>query len=165
MSILSYIVALYLSVTLDVGNVEQTELECMVANVWHEARGEDTLGYILVAQTVRNRIRFNPTGTSACAVIWAPGQFSWTFDDLPDDVSPTKLTEMAKLEEITNLSALALAGSFDGILSGATQYYAHNKVTPCFKSAYDDFLIVGNHTWGLKPNNTTPCWDRRIASK
>lgn len=165
MNILSFLIATYLSVTLDISSVNSKDLECMVQNIYHESRGEDTVGHIHVAQTVRNRIRFGGYGNDACSVIWSPGQFSWTFDRLPDAVVINDVKDAEFISEIINISALALSGAFDGIMDGATHYYAHNKVTPCFKDAYDDFLIIGNHTWGLSPNSKTPCYDQMIASR
>lgn len=55
---------------------QRRDLVCMSRNIYHEARGSTQQNQLAVALVVRNRQRL--TGQSACQVIYAPGQFSWT---------------------------------------------------------------------------------------
>lgn len=146
----------------------KADLTCMAANIWHEAQGEDTLGRIGVAQTVRNRIRDarNDDGVilSPCEVIWTRGAFSWTYKHR-NNKFVFKESEMDDVLSMLEISVAALDGQYDGMLSGSVMYYNPEKVTPCWEDAYDEFIDIGNHRWALNPNGTTPCWNKRTVAQ
>jgi len=54
-----------------------TDLFCMAKNIYHEARGEPTLGKYAVAQVTVNRVRDSRFGNTVCGVVFQPYQFSW----------------------------------------------------------------------------------------
>lgn len=54
--------------------LEGKELECLLRNIYHEARGEPIEGQIAVAKVTRNRA----ANSSVCKAVYAPKQFSWT---------------------------------------------------------------------------------------
>lgn len=53
------------------------DFNCMVNNIFFEARGEDIYGKIMVADVVINRAKGNNL-PSLCSVIYQHHQFSWT---------------------------------------------------------------------------------------
>jgi spore germination cell wall hydrolase CwlJ-like protein len=59
-------------------DLSEDELGCLVANIYHEARGEDALGQAAVAHVTLNRVRSPSYSDTVCGVVWQPGQFSWT---------------------------------------------------------------------------------------
>lgn len=54
-----------------------TDLFCMAKNIYHEARGEPTLGKYAVAQVTMNRVRDPRFRNTVCDVVFQPYQFSW----------------------------------------------------------------------------------------
>lgn len=53
------------------------DLFCMAKNIYHEARGEPTLGKYAVAQVTMNRVRDSRFRDTVCGVVFQPYQFSW----------------------------------------------------------------------------------------
>lgn len=54
-----------------------TDLFCMAKNIYHEARGEPTLGKYAVAQVTVNRVKDSRFRDTVCGVVFQPYQFSW----------------------------------------------------------------------------------------
>ena len=54
----------------------KTELNCLMQNVYHEARGEPIAGQVAVAKVTLNRAK--NLKKSICNVVYSPKQFSWT---------------------------------------------------------------------------------------
>lgn len=52
----------------------EKELTCLAKNAYYEARGEGSVGLLLVTQVVYNRV----TSNNFCEVIYKHKQFSWT---------------------------------------------------------------------------------------
>lgn len=63
---------------------QHDELRCLALNIYHEARGEPEAGRYAVAAVTMNRVRSSRFPNSVCAVVWQPGQFSWTHDGRSD---------------------------------------------------------------------------------
>lgn len=56
------------------------EVRCLAMNIYHEARGESTMGQKAVASVIMNRVRSPHYPDSICEVVWQPKQFSWTIN-------------------------------------------------------------------------------------
>jgi spore germination cell wall hydrolase CwlJ-like protein len=56
------------------------DLFCLAKNIYHEARGEPTLGKYAVAQVTMNRVRHPSFSKTICGVVFEPNQFSWAND-------------------------------------------------------------------------------------
>ena len=56
----------------------ENQLECMALNIYHEARGEEPLGQVAVAQVVMNRVQHDWFPDTICDVVYQGSQFSWT---------------------------------------------------------------------------------------
>jgi spore germination cell wall hydrolase CwlJ-like protein len=61
----------------DTNNYTDRDLFCMAKNIYHEARGEPTLGKYAVAQVTMNRVRDPRFRNTVCDVVFQPYQFSW----------------------------------------------------------------------------------------
>lgn len=57
------------------------EFNCLVKNIYHEARGETKAGRVAVGLVTMNRLRDPRYPNTICKVVYQPGQFSWTTDD------------------------------------------------------------------------------------
>ena len=75
--------------------VEETELECLSLNIYHEARNESTAGQVAVGQVTLNRVESHQFPDTVCRVvqqgIYRNGypvrdrcQFSWYCDGISD---------------------------------------------------------------------------------
>lgn len=63
-----------------------TETECLALAMYHEARGEGTVGMKAIAFVIHNRVKSNLYPTSYCSVILQRSQFSFTSDRNPDNI-------------------------------------------------------------------------------
>lgn len=61
-------------------DLSENDMYCMVQNIYHESRGEDTLGQAAVAHVTLNRVKSPAYPDSVCGVVWQKDQFSWTED-------------------------------------------------------------------------------------
>lgn len=56
----------------------KTEIGCLAANLYFEARGEPLKGQLAVAKVTLNRVKSKQYPDSICAVVFQKHQFSWT---------------------------------------------------------------------------------------
>lgn len=56
----------------------ETEFECLVKNVYYEARGEPFKGQLAVALVTLNRVNSRLYPNTICEVVYQKYQFSWT---------------------------------------------------------------------------------------
>lgn len=85
MNFKKYIIAVGLflsfSFTPSIAYANQTQIECLAKNIYHEARGQSKDGQIAVANVVINRVNSSKFPNSVCAVInqryRSTCQFSW----------------------------------------------------------------------------------------
>ena len=119
---------------------KREELYCGAQNIYHESRGETNLGQIAVAHVVRNRVESSRYPNTVCEVIWAPKQFSWTHDGKSDEPKDRPaFVKAVWLHLIANMK--------NDITVGATNFYAHKKVTPSWAAEKEVVLLIGNHTF------------------
>jgi spore germination cell wall hydrolase CwlJ-like protein len=109
------------------------QLQCLLANAYHEARGEGAAGVTAVVHVTLNRAA--KSGEDVCSVVYKPRQFSWT---IKDKAKP--LTE--DTEQL--FSTVALAVSADDITGGATHYH-HRKSRPVWAKKMKQTLTISNH--------------------
>jgi spore germination cell wall hydrolase CwlJ-like protein len=122
-------------------DLSEDDLECLVRNVYHESRGEDALGQAAVAHVTLNRVQSPAYPDSVCAVVWQPGQFSWTEDGRSD-----RMTDPDAIGKAVDVTLAASRGTIEDPTGGALHYYAHEKVRPRW-STNGYRLIVGEHTF------------------
>ena len=77
-----------------------TPLFCLATAIYFEARGEETLGQMAVAQVVINRMVDDRYPDTVCDVVWEPKAFSFTHDGKSDKMkhaeSRSKALQVAK---------------------------------------------------------------------
>ena len=129
-------------------DIDARELECLSANIYHEARGEQDSGLAWVAAVTMNRVHSPSFPDTICGVVKQRGQFSWTHDgrsDRPED-----------LEQITRAIFFAydaMAGNGAKNTDGATHYYAPAKVSKLHRwmKEYAHVADIGGHRFMRKP--------------
>lgn len=119
--------------------------ECMALNIYHEARGEKTIGQEAVAWVTMNRVNSKKYPNSVCGVIWQNKQFSWTWDKISDKPKDKKSYEKAKkiAEQIMN-------GSIKDPTNGALWYHA-DYVDPYWNKELKFEKKIGIHLFYTKP--------------
>lgn len=55
------------------------EMGCLARNIYYEAKADDPVGQLAVAQVTLNRVKMGKWGKTVCGVVYARGQFAWTF--------------------------------------------------------------------------------------
>lgn len=122
----------------------QEELDCMVENLYHEARGEGFAGMYAVAMVVLNRVEDKRYPDTVCSVVQqgpvnANGlpkrhkcQFSWWCDGKSDKMHDTdSFFEALAVAELVMLNASKAGPEFTlpDITEGATHYHT-DEVDP-----------------------------------
>jgi spore germination cell wall hydrolase CwlJ-like protein len=122
-------------------DLSERELGCLVANVYHESRGESAIGQAAVAHVTLNCVRAPAYPDTVCGVVWQLGQFSWT-----EDGSSDRMTDLDAIGKAVDIALAASRGKSKDPTGGALNYYAHHKVRPNWAKAGYRF-ILGEHTF------------------
>lgn len=118
---------------------------CAACNAYHEARGETLGGQIAVVKVTIARMRAEGYPKSLCAVVWQPGQFSWTLEG-HTRVSDRHAWDVA--QAAAHLAIEAAIGHGDlraytpAAVDGATHYHA-KSVSPDW--GLKRVATIGNH--------------------
>lgn len=122
---------------------------CLALNVYHEARGEDTIGQYAVAQVTLNRSR--DSQRTICQEVFRPAQFSWT-NGL--EVRATRkgwvVADVAKprereaWEKAKTVAEIAMFTNMDDYSNGATHYHA-TSMTPYWTRGMQLTTVIGRH--------------------
>ena len=115
-----------------------TDKDCQVANIYHEARGETLIGQAAVAEVVQNRVNDPRWANNACDVIYQPYQFSWTGDNISDAITDHFSKRNAEY-------ALTLA-KYHNFVGPATHYHT-TDITPYWSlnPRMEYITTIGNH--------------------
>ena len=121
------------------------ELECLAEAVYFEARGEDLIGQLAVAEVILNRVDSDMFPGSICAVISEGAnklnscQFSYNCDGKPEIIIETKA-----YSRILKLSDFIHSGSAR-LLTGGAVFYHSDKVNPSWAKKFKKTNKIGRH--------------------
>jgi hypothetical protein len=124
----------------------QSELQCLTAAVYYEARGEGPRGQAAVAQVVMNRVRHPAFPATVCGVVFQGAghrgcQFSFACDG-----SMAQAREAAAWERARRVAARALAGVVMGEVGSATHFHTA-AVNPVWGPQMLRVATVGVHVF------------------
>jgi N-acetylmuramoyl-L-alanine amidase len=122
-------------------NPMECELFYLTQAIYHEARGEDTLGQAAVAHVIINRVKSPLYPDSVREVVWQPGQFSFTNDGRSD-----RMTDLDAIGKAVDIALAASRGKSNDPTGGSLHYYAHHKAKPSWARGGFRF-ILGDHTF------------------
>ena len=125
-------------------SLSKQEMECLMRNVYYEARGEGFAGMVGVAQVTLNRHHVRYMGkTSLCGVVHAPNQFSWTKKRQahPQGESWRQAQHIALLV----LKGLRIRGLEQ------TLHFSHRTLTPRWSQRMVISLYIGRHHYWAIP--------------
>lgn len=114
-----------------------TPLLCLATVVYFEARGEDHMGQMAVAQVVINRVEDPRYPNTICDVVWEDKAFSFTHDG--------KGEVMKRAESRREAYSVAKA-TLDGHGLGITSTHYHTvSVDPYWNEHYELDGVIGSH--------------------
>jgi spore germination cell wall hydrolase CwlJ-like protein len=142
--------------------IDPAQLQCMAANIYHEARGESLAGRYAVAHVTMNRVKHNRFPDTVCDVVyqgeitvsWKGNplprrnrcQFSWYCDGRPDTIDAAD----PAWAESMRIAFRVMRGEQPDPTNGATHYYNHNVVSPAWRNAYALTTVIENHSFYRK---------------
>ena len=119
--------------------VSRRDLECLSRNIYYESRGESMAGKIAVAQVTWNRVRTKRWGETFCSVVYAPHQFSWTFQDVR-----FRLPSGPEWTASRHAAVAFLRGDRVAKLGRSDHYHAR-RVDPRWNRSMQAKGVVGQH--------------------
>jgi len=131
-------------------------LLCLALNIYFEARDQEPIGQIAVAQVVLNRVESEDYPDEPCAVVkegptysWAPEfpvrhrcQYSWYCDGLSDDPKNRQAWGLALINAV-------VAKYTPDVTGGATHYHAF-YVSPSWADQLELTAEIGDHRFYRK---------------
>jgi len=145
------------------GRNEQDEVDCLAEAVYYEARSEDTLGQMAVAEVVMNRVRDPHFPKTVCAVVYQGHyrdtgcQFTFTCDG--------SLSHKPRGEAWDRAKAVALnvmLGLNKPVTNKATHYHT-DYVNPYWKAGMVETDVIGTHIFYRFPKTGKEWTVARIA--
>ena len=116
-------------------DADATETMCLARNIYYEARGESYLGKLAIAKVTINRTKDPKFPRTICAVVYQPGQFSWTA------LTPRRIDQ-----ESIRIAQRAMRGRHE--LSQFDALYFHNKsVSPYCALKFKKIKTIGTHAF------------------
>jgi len=147
---------------------DNKDAECLAENIYHEARGESTLGKIAVGLVTINRVRDARWPSNICSVVYegpvreswktkqntslSPEsrifypvkdkcQFSWYCDGKADTINYSSYDWQSSYQ----IAQMLLENNkYEGLLEGATHYHA-TYVTPDWRLKLTLITRIDNH--------------------
>jgi spore germination cell wall hydrolase CwlJ-like protein len=137
------------------------DLLCLARNIYHEARSESYAGQLAVGLVTMNRVKSPNFPNNVCKVVYQgsidggppkpfPGgmscQFSWTCDNISDDVINNR-----QWEQSLEVSGAILSGSVPDFTTGALFYHA-DYVKPKWRTKFYRIAKIDTHIF-YRPKN------------
>jgi spore germination cell wall hydrolase CwlJ-like protein len=136
------------------------EFNCLVEAIYHEARSEDMLAMLAVANVILTRKESSKFPNTICGVVHQ-GQY-WKGNPVRDrchfsywcDGKPEKFKDLTSLIKIISVAEISLRGGQVKQTVGATHYHA-SYVTPRWASnpAFKSLGQLGSHLFYLDMSN------------
>ena len=136
----------------------RTELGCLAANLYFEARGEPLKGQLAVAKVTLNRVKSKQYPDSICAVVFQKSQFSWTkqqpwtkIQRALNHVEPSKNPlEVSAYQQAWRTARNSLKTDLNGILPDDALWYHSTAVNPKWNREMKKVKKVGSHIFYSK---------------
>jgi len=119
---------------------------CLQANIYWEARNQDSFGQTLVAHTTLNRVNDSRWPDSICGVVYQRSQFSWTLDPAKKHSGPVRNEWYAweNAEIVANQAIIRTALGLPDPANGATYFHA-TYVKPGWANRFEKTIEHGSH--------------------
>jgi len=136
-------------------NISYRNIQCIAANIYHEARGESIDGQLAVANVVMNRVHSNKFPNTPCDVVKQKikirgktiCQFSWYCDGKKDVIDIDKTYKVnydyARIAKFQIIALLVNTGIIKDNTDGALYYHA-NYVNPKWATKFTMVAAIDN---------------------
>jgi spore germination cell wall hydrolase CwlJ-like protein len=126
--------------------INKEEYNCLVKNIYFEARNQPLEGKKAIAVVTLERVKHDSFPKTICGVVTQKRrgvcQFSWVCQDKELDLD--KKEEYAAWERAMRVAEDALVGRFDPMLQGATHFHA-DYVSPYWSRKLKRITKIGDH--------------------
>ncbi len=143
-----------------ISSVKADDFDCLVEALYHEARSENIIPMLAVANVILNRVKHKKFPNTICKVVHQ-GKY-WKGNPVRDrchfsywcDGRPEKFTDITGLIKSINVAEMSLKGIQVRQTSQATHYHAY-YVTPKWasNSAFKVLGQLGTHIFYLDNSN------------
>jgi spore germination cell wall hydrolase CwlJ-like protein len=126
--------------------INQKDIDCLILNAYHEARGEGTAGVQAVTLVVLNRTaKKHMKAKTICDTIYKPKQFSWTHlavKDKPLDPAQMLMAKNAVMD-LLHTPLEQLSGTVQKVKDSL--YYHETNINWKYKTAFNKTGSIQNH--------------------
>ena len=131
-----------------------TDLQCLTANLYFEARGEKPVGKVAVADVTKNRVQSKKYPKSVCSVVFQKHQFSWVKQQsrnsiqkvLNGSVSGFKAADKAAYHRAEEIAEKSLKGLVRVLPESSLHYHA-TYVKPSWSRKMQKYATIGSHVF------------------
>lgn len=132
---------------------QSSDFECMVANLYFEARGESVEGMKAVAAVTMNRVKSKKYPPTVCAVIFQKKQFSWTHQKswwaiqriMRGSTGHLKGKDLQAYQNAVIIAQKAVKSELATARYKGSMYYHAKYVNPKWNRKMQVVAVVGNH--------------------
>jgi len=141
--------------------IDSHEMECMVKNIYFEARNQKTdEAMAAVGYTVLNRVHHPKYPNTVCSVVYQGQkrsgeyvrhrcQFSWVCDGKPSRAVLGNIVERQAWERAEQIALAVFHRTIDNPIGKSTMYHA-TYVSPYWKHAYEHVAQIEDHIFYQK---------------
>ena len=122
-------------------NFTKGDVYWLTQNIYHEARGENLYGQLMIGIVTLDRLHSGKWGDTIKEVVTAPSQFSW-YSDNKSDVPTDKKAWHGSIS-VAKLSLMLYSNMKDHKI----MYYHNNNVHPSWANKMIKIITIGNHTF------------------
>jgi len=134
--------------------IDPEQVQCLAANIYHEARGESLKGKFAVGHVTLNRVKSTLFPDSICGVVYQAEykknglpkkyrcQFSWYCDGMSDTIFAGDAWK-----DCFEVASTLINREIQDITHGSTHYYNGKLANPRWAKAYSFVAQIDNHTF------------------
>lgn len=130
-----------------------SDYQCMVANLYFEARGEGYEGMKAVAAVTMNRVKSKRYPPNVCAVVFQRKQFSWTHQKrwghikriMQGDTTGLKAGDLQAYNLAVFVAKRSVRGTLNVPKLEGSMYYHATYVNPTWARKMQKVARVGTH--------------------
>jgi len=121
------------------------EYICMAHAIYHESAAEPFESKLAVANVIKNRMKSDRWGNTACEVVLDPAQFSYLRDARRRKLVIRNSIDYQAFYESAVIAFHILEGRLYDPTNGANHYYNPSLAAPKWASKGTNVQIIGNH--------------------
>lgn len=123
--------------------IDNQELDCLMRNIYWEAKGEGFLGMLAVANVTLNRVKDPKWPKSICEVVYQPYQFSWTLE--PSKLKGKIIDSDMSIYDIAMHAYRNKDNPAVDVTEGATWFHATYIKPPIWTRGKEVATKIGRH--------------------